>query len=133
MSNKSDINPNLISASEIKPASMELETVRKKLAQAKGPKYWRTLEELADHEAFGELLRREFPRQASEWVDPVTRRGFLKLAGASLAMAGLAGCTKQPLEPILPYIRQPEDLVPGKPMFFATSMPFGGYGIPLLV
>src|SRR5215831_12212238 len=98
MSNKSDSNPNLISASQIKPASMELETVRRKLSEAKGPKYWRTLEELADEKAFGELLQREFPRQASEWVDPVSRRSFLKLAGASLAMAGLSGCTKQPPE-----------------------------------
>ena len=107
--------------------------MRRKLADAKGPKYWRTLEELSNEKAFGELLEREFPRQASEWVDPVSRRGFLKLAGASLALAGLAGCTKQPLEQILPYVRQPEDLIPGKPLFYATAMPFAGYGIPLLV
>src|SRR5580698_10942286 len=113
MSNNSDSNPNLISADAIKPASLELETVRKKLAEAKGPKYWRTLEELADQKAFGELLEREFPRQASEWVDPVSRRGFLKLAGASMALAGLSGCTKQPDEPIYPYVKAPEDLVLG--------------------
>ncbi|MGC2697626.1 MAG: TAT-variant-translocated molybdopterin oxidoreductase [Candidatus Angelobacter sp.] len=133
MSNKSDSNPNLVSAGSIKPASMELDTVRKKLAQASGPKYWRTLEELADQQAFGELLEREFPRQASEWVDPVSRRGFLKLAGASMALAGLAGCTKQPLEQILPYVRQPEQLIPGKPIFYATAMPFHGHALPLLV
>src|SRR5689334_6068721 len=133
MSNKSDSNPNLISASQIKPASMELEAVRRKLAEAKGPKYWRTLEELAGQKAFGELLEREFPRQASEWVDPVSRRGFLKLAGASMALAGLAGCTRQPLEQILPYVRQPEELVPGKPIFYATAMPFHGHALPLLV
>src|SRR5690349_14920502 len=133
MSNKNDSNPSLISASQIKPASMEPETVRKKLAEAKGPKYWRTLEELADQKAFGELLEREFPRQASEWVDPVSRRGFLKLAGASMALAGLAGCTRQPLEQILPYVRQPEQLVPGKPIFYATAMPFHGHALPLLV
>jgi MoCo/4Fe-4S cofactor protein with predicted Tat translocation signal len=133
MSNNSDMKPNLISASEIKPASMELETVRKKLAEAKGPRYWRTLEELADQEAFGELLEREFPRQASEWVDPVSRRSFLKLAGASMALAGLAGCTRQPLEQILPYVRQPEELIPGKPIFYATAMPFHGHALPLLV
>jgi MoCo/4Fe-4S cofactor protein with predicted Tat translocation signal len=133
MSNNSDSNPSLISADQIKPASMELETVRKKLAEAKGPKYWRTLEELADQKAFGDLLEREFPRQASEWVDPVSRRGFLKLAGASMALAGLAGCTRQPLEQILPYVRQPEQLVPGKPIFYATAMPFHGHALPLLV
>jgi molybdopterin-containing oxidoreductase family iron-sulfur binding subunit len=133
MSNKSDTSPNLISVEQIKPASLELEAVRKKLAEAKGPKYWRTLEELSDQKAFGELLEREFPRQASEWVDPVSRRGFLKLAGASMALAGLAGCTRQPLEQILPYVRQPEQLVPGKPIFYATAMPFHGHALPLLV
>ncbi len=133
MSNKSDSNPNLISPAEIKPATLELEAVRKQLAQASGPKYWRTLEELADQKAFGELLEREFPRQASEWVDPVSRRGFLKLAGASMALAGLAGCTRQPLEEILPYVRQPEQLIPGRPIHYATAMPFNGHAIPLLV
>jgi MoCo/4Fe-4S cofactor protein with predicted Tat translocation signal len=129
----SDSNLNLIPASEIKPASPDLETVRQKLKDAKGPKYWRTLEEFADEKAFGELLEREFPRQASEWVDAVSRRNFLKLSAASLALAGMAGCTKQPLEQILPYVRQPEELIPGKPVFYATAMPFAGYGIPLLV
>ncbi|HWG50936.1 MAG TPA: TAT-variant-translocated molybdopterin oxidoreductase [Candidatus Acidoferrales bacterium] len=133
MPNKTDSHPNLISPDEIKPASLELETVRKKLAGANGPKYWRTLQELADQPALGELLQREFPRGAGEWLDPVSRRGFLKLAGASLALAGLAGCTRQPYEQILPYVRQPEYLVPGKPIFFATAMPFGGYAHPLLV
>lgn len=133
MSNNTDSPTDLIPPGEIKPASLELETVRKKLAGSTGPKYWRTLQELADQPAFGELLQREFPRGAGEWLDPVSRRGFLKLAGASMALAGLAGCTKQPIEQILPYVRQPEYLVPGKPMFFATAMPFAGYAHPLLV
>jgi molybdopterin-containing oxidoreductase family iron-sulfur binding subunit len=133
MSNKNESNSNLVSVSEIKPASLELDAVRKKLAEAKGPKYWRTLEELSAQPAFGEMLEREFPRQASEWVDPVSRRTFLKLAGASMALAGLAGCTKQPLEEILPYVRQPEQLIPGKPIFYATAMPFHGHAIPLVV
>src|SRR5947208_10503435 len=132
MSNKNDINLNLIPVSAIKPASLDLDGVRRKLADAKGPRYWRTLEEFANEKAFGDLLEREFPRQASEWLDPVSRRSFLKLAGASLALAGLAGCTKQPLEEILPYVRQPEELVPGRPIFYATAMPFAGYGIPVL-
>jgi len=140
MAKTSDANPTLIPASEIKPApgrseAKTLAEVREKLAQATGPKYWRTLEELSGkHEtAFGELLEREFPRQHSEWTDPVSRRNFLKLAGASMALAGLAGCTKQPLEQIFPYVRQPEDLVPGKPIFYATAMPLAGYAHPLLV
>jgi MoCo/4Fe-4S cofactor protein with predicted Tat translocation signal len=133
MSNKGESNPNLIPAAEIKPARLELDEVRKKLATAKGPKYWRTLEELSGQEAFGDLLEREFPRQHSEWLDPVSRRDFMKLAGASMALAGLAGCTRQPLEQILPYVRQPEELVLGRPIFYATAMPFAGYGLPLLV
>src|SRR5262252_1294275 len=138
MSKTSDSHPDLIAVSEIKPAraqSEAVEALRKELAGATGPKYWRTLEELTGkHEAaFGELLEREFPRQHSEWIDPVSRRNFLKLAGASMALAGLTGCTKQPLEQILPYVRQPEELIPGRPFFYATAMPFAGYGIPLLV
>src|SRR5258707_4011606 len=133
MSKKSDTNSNLVPVSEIKPAKLELETVRQQLSEAKGPKYWRTMEELSDRKEFGEMLEREFPRHASEWVDPVTRRSFLKLAGASMALAGLAGCTKQPLEQILPYVRQPEELIPGKPINYATAMPFAGYAMPLLV
>src|SRR5215469_6064043 len=138
MSKTSDSHPDLIAVSEIKPApaqSKAVEALRKELAGATGPKYWRTLEELSGNQeaAFGELLEREFPRQHSEWIDPVSRRNFLKLAGASMALAGLAGCTKQPLEQILPYVRQPEELVPGRPIFYATAMPFAGYALPLLV
>ena len=131
--NSNNTNTNLIPLSEIKPASTDVETLRGKLAEAKGPRFWRTLEEHADQEAFGELLEREFPRGASEWLDPVSRRNFMKLAGASMALAGLAGCTRQPLEQILPYVRQPAGLVPGKPIYFATAMPLGGYVHPLLV
>ncbi len=80
------------------------------------------------------MLHREFPRQASEWIgDDVSRRGFLKLMSASLALAGLSGCTKMPTQAIVPYVRQPEELVPGRPMFYATAMALGGYGLPLLV
>jgi molybdopterin-containing oxidoreductase family iron-sulfur binding subunit len=53
--------------------------------------------------------------------------------GASLAMAGMTACTKQPLEPIVPYVKQPEEIVPGKPLFFATAFTLGGYAAPLLV
>src|SRR5947199_3756543 len=102
MTKQNDLKLNLLSPRDIRPASLDVEAVRKKLAGAKGPRYWRTLEELANEKAFGELLEREFPRQASEWVDPVSRRNFLKLAGASLALAGLSGCTKQPPEWIVP-------------------------------
>ena len=57
-----------------------------------------------------------------------TRRTFLKLMGASLALAGVTACTRQPTETIVPYVRQPEEIVPGKPLFFATAMTLGGVG-----
>jgi molybdopterin-containing oxidoreductase family iron-sulfur binding subunit len=98
-----------------------------------GKQYWRSLEELADTEEFQQLLQREFPERATEWSDPVGRRRFLKLMGASLALAGLTACTRQPAEYIAPYVRQPEDLVPGKPVFFATAMTLDGFATGLLV
>ena len=119
----------------IAPAKMTLAEVRAKLEGKTGRRYWKNLDELAETPAFQELMQEEFPRQASagEWVDPVSRRGFLKVMGASFALAGLAGCTKQPDEPIFPYVKQPEDLVLGKPMYFATAHPFPTGAIPVLV
>lgn len=113
--------------------SLDLEAARRQLGDARGQTYWRSLEELAGHPQFEELLHREFPVQADEWANPVTRRKFLSLMGASLALAGLAGCTQAPPEKILPYVRQPEDIVPGKPLFFATAMPLAGLGTGVLV
>ena len=101
--------------------------------RASGKQYWRSLEELADTGEFQELLHREFPQNASEFDDPVGRRKFLKLMGASFALAGLTACTRQPVEYIAPYVRQPEELVPGKPVYFATAMPLDGYATGLIV
>src|ERR1044071_663965 len=98
-----------------------------------GKRYWRSLEELADTDEFQEILHREFPERASEWTDPVGRRRFLKLMGASFALAGLTACTRQPEEYIAPYVRQPEDLVPGRPTFFATAMQLNGFATGLVV
>jgi MoCo/4Fe-4S cofactor protein with predicted Tat translocation signal len=95
--------------------------------------WWRTLEEQAGDPAFQERLYNEFPSQIEAITDPVARRTFLKLMGASLALAGVAACTKQPAEKIVPYVRQPEELIPGKPLFYATSMALGGVATGLLV
>jgi MoCo/4Fe-4S cofactor protein with predicted Tat translocation signal len=116
-------------------SKMTLAEVRAKLDGKSGKRYWKSLDELADTPAFQELMQEEFPRQAGagEWVDAVSRRGFLKVMGASFALAGLAGCTKQPDEPIFAYVKQPEDLVLGKPMYFATAHPFPTGAIPVLV
>jgi molybdopterin-containing oxidoreductase family iron-sulfur binding subunit len=110
-----------------------LEAAQARLAGKTGKRYWRTVDELADTPEFQEALEREFPNQASEWVDSVSRRGFMKLMGASIALAGLTGCTKQPDEPIYPYVKQPENLILGKPVYFATAHPFPMGSVPLLV
>jgi MoCo/4Fe-4S cofactor protein with predicted Tat translocation signal len=114
-------------------APMSLEQVRQELKGVKGKKYWRSIDELADTAEFQAAVEREFPSSAQEWVDPVSRRGFMKLMGASLALAGLAGCTKQPDEPIYTYAKAPEDLILGKPMYFASAHPFVTGAVPLLV
>src|SRR5450631_2624117 len=102
-------------------------------AEKTGPEYWRSLEELAGSDEFKEALHREFPKGASDWVDSVSRRGFLKVMGASLGLAGMTGCVRLPLEPIVPYVRQPEGVIPGRPMYYATASTLGGYASPLLV
>jgi molybdopterin-containing oxidoreductase family iron-sulfur binding subunit len=95
--------------------------------------FWRTLEERADDPAFQERLYNEFPSEIEAIADPVARRTFLKLMGASLGLAGVTACTRQPPEKILPYVRQPEEIVPGRPLFFATAMSLGGVATGLLV
>jgi len=96
---------------------------------ATGRRYWRSLDELAGTDEFRAFLHREFPAYASELTDP-TRRSFLRVMGASLALAGAAtipGC-RRPEHRIMPYSRQPEEIIPGKPLFYATSMPLPGGG-----
>jgi MoCo/4Fe-4S cofactor protein with predicted Tat translocation signal len=116
-----------------KKGTLDLETVRAQIAETQGPEFWRSLEELAGSEDFREMMHREFPKGASEWASGVSRRGFMGLMGASLAMAGMTACTKQPLEPIVPYVKQPEETIPGRPLFYATAFTLGGYASPLLV
>jgi molybdopterin-containing oxidoreductase family iron-sulfur binding subunit len=113
--------------------SLDLAGVRAKLREKTGKQYWRTLEELADNPHFEELLHREFPRQASEWDATVDRRDFLKLAAASLAFAGISGCGGKPEQLLVPYVKQPDGMILGKPRFYATAMPFGADAIGLLV
>ena len=117
----------------IKPAAISLEQVREKLKSVRGKKYWRSVDELANTPEFQAAVEKEFPGSPHAWGDEVSRRGFLKFMGASAALAGLAGCTKQPDEPIFPYIKQPEDLILGKPNYFATAHPFVTGAVPLLV
>ncbi len=112
---------------------MESSPIKSRLAGSHGRLYWRSLGELADTLEFREYLHREFPEQASEWNDPKGRRQFLKLMSASLALAGVGACTKQPQEQIVPYVKQPEEIVPGRPLFFASALPLSGVAVPVLV
>ncbi len=116
-----------------KRKQLDLSTGKAQIEETTGPEYWRSIEELAGSEEFQEMLHREFPKGASEWLDDFSRRGFLKTMGASLALAGLTGCTRMPITEIVPYVRQPENVVPGRPMFYATAFTLGGYASPILV
>lgn len=97
-----------------------------------GKEYWRSLDQLADTPEFRELVEREFPESASEMNNPLSRRRFLSLMGASIAFAGLASCRK-PVEKILPYVKAPETIVPGIPQYYATTMPLGTSAYGLIV
>jgi len=113
---------------------LDLAALRARLAGRRGKEYWRSLEELAETADFQDLLRHEFPQGADIWEATLSRRGFLKVMGASMAMAGLTGCAfSPPEEKIVPYVKKPEAMVPGIPLFFATAMPLGGYATGILV
>jgi molybdopterin-containing oxidoreductase family iron-sulfur binding subunit len=98
-----------------------LAAIRDRLGKSTGREYWRSLEELADTPAFKQFVSEELPRHASAWMGAMDRRDFLKLMGASLALAGFAGCLSSapapPDEKIVPYVKQPEEIVPGKPLY----------------
>jgi molybdopterin-containing oxidoreductase family iron-sulfur binding subunit len=92
--------------------------------------YWRSLAELAQSPESRSFLEREFPEGASELPAGISRREMITLLGASLSIAGLTAC-RRPVEQIVPYVNAPEDVVPGIPRYFATTMPFGrsAYGV----
>jgi len=98
----------------------------------KPARFWRTLGELERDTAHARATGTR-PAPAPEPTDPVARRTFLKLMGASWALAGMSGCTRQPAEPILPWVRQPESVIPGRPLFYATAMSVGGAATGMLV
>src|SRR5262245_36514148 len=77
--------------------------------------------------------RRDFARLLARGQDPVSRRRFLELMGASLGLAGLAGCSYPPNQRIVPYVKQPEEVVPGKPLYYASAALLAGYATGVLV
>jgi len=114
--------------------NLDLGALRERLQGESAPRVWRSLQEAADTPEFEEMVHREFPEQAATWnTDDVSRRRFLQLMSASLALGGLTACTRQPLEKIVPYVNMPEQIVPGKPLHYATSLELDGYAFGLLV
>ena len=128
------------------PAPADLKVGATPPANDAKTRFWRGLDELAEAQEFKDFLRHEYPYGAPHpsadglqggavnEVNTLGRRGVLKLMAASAAFAGLTACTKLPTQKIVPYAQQaPEEFIPGKPLFYATAMPFGGVGTGLLV
>jgi MoCo/4Fe-4S cofactor protein with predicted Tat translocation signal len=122
----SDLNPKV-------PQAMDLAALRAKLAQQDGKRFWQSLEELSETKEYREFLENEFPHDPAKDAEGLNRRDVLKLAAASAALAGLSACTKLPTQKIVPYVKAPEEIVAGKPLFYATSMPLAGVAAGLLV
>jgi MoCo/4Fe-4S cofactor protein with predicted Tat translocation signal len=114
---------------------IDLAAIRARLAESGSKPVWQSLDELAGTKEYRDFLYNEFPYDPAKEkeADGYSRRDVLKLMAASAALAGLTGCTKLPTEKIVPYVRQPEEIIPGKPLFFATSFPLGGAACGLLV
>ena len=113
--------------------SIDLAAARAKLAGAGAPRLWQSLEELSGTKEFVEFRDHEFPPSAGKGNDDINRRDVLKLMAASAAMAGLSACTKLPTEKIVPYVRPPEEILPGRPLFYATSLFQAGVATGVLV
>src|SRR5688572_3662714 len=92
--------------------------LKNRILSQSGKNYWRSVEEYFDAPEFAEFVSREYPQHAEEWSDSFSRRNFIKIMGASLALAGLSGCVIQPAEKIVPYVKKPEEMLPGKPLYF---------------
>ncbi len=113
------------------PVEFDLNAARVRLAGARGPVFWRSLEELSDNEGFQRWLRKQHPQLAGTLS--LERREFLKTLGASLALAGLTACSHPPQDQIVPYVHAPIDQVDGLPRFFATALTRDGYSHGVLV
>ncbi len=104
----------------------DMDALRARLAAEGGRSFWRGLEELEQTPRFKHFAQNEFPSGIGPSHTEVSRRDILKLMGASAALAGLTACTKLPDQKIVPYVNQPERIIPGKPLFYATSHTLGG-------
>src|SRR5712672_1209263 len=112
---------------------VDIAALRHATSEGKTPRFWRGLEELADAPEFREHAENEFPHGANDPGATLDRRELMKVMAASAAFAGLTGCTKLPTQRIVPYVRQPEQIIPGKPLFYATAVTLGGVASGILV
>jgi MoCo/4Fe-4S cofactor protein with predicted Tat translocation signal len=112
---------------------VELSAIRPASDKKDAPRYWRSLDELAETGEFRNYAENEFPHGANDPGATLDRREILKVMAASAAFAGLTGCTKLPTQHIVPYVRQPEQIIPGKPLFYATAVTLGGVATGVLV
>lgn len=116
-----------------KQNGLDLIDFRQRLEGQEGERFWKSLDEIAEEDGFGQLLDREFPNYGAEWASRTDRRSFLKLMGASLALGGLTACDRPPPEKIIPYVSAPEEIIYGRPLFYATTMSLGRDSVGLLV
>src|SRR4051812_20491038 len=121
-----------MSVPDCKRNSAELVSIDAALQSGERP-FWRSLDELAGTRRYKKFLHDEFPAGSDAESSGVSRRDVLKLMAASAALAGLSACTKLPTQKIIPYVRAPEEIIPGKSLFYATAMPMCGMGLGLLV
>jgi MoCo/4Fe-4S cofactor protein with predicted Tat translocation signal len=124
-----------MSSNEKPNIALDLDAARARLARDGGERFWQSLGELAETKEYRNFLENEFPANAENngAGTGINRRDILKLMAASTALAGLSACTKLPTEKIVPYVKPPEEIIPGKPLFYATSMPLAGVATGLLV
>jgi MoCo/4Fe-4S cofactor protein with predicted Tat translocation signal len=105
---------------------LQIAAIRNQQRSDAGKRFWQSLEELAETERYQSSLHNEFPGIDAKETSRVSRRDALKLMSASAALAGLTACTKLPTQKIVPYVVAPEEFTPGIPLYYATSMTFGG-------
>ncbi|MBL4845802.1 MAG: TAT-variant-translocated molybdopterin oxidoreductase [Planctomycetes bacterium] len=103
--------------------------------ETQGKAYWRSLNDLADTPEFREMVKNEFPSRLDAVIDPVSRRRFVQVMGASMALAGLSGCDlmRWPEKKVLPYSRLPDERLPGIPVEYSSTMELGGVGVGVVV
>src|ERR1700726_135243 len=112
---------------------VDIAILRHAASEGNTPPFWRSLEELAGTPEFQDHAQNEFPHGANDTGATLDRRELLKVMAASAAFAGMTGCTKLPDQRIVPYVRQPEQIIPGKPLFYATAVTLGGVATGILV